>query len=33
VIAAAAGYGLVRSVVFFNAALIGIVLFLVALLR
>jgi len=33
VIAAAAGYGLVRSVVFFNAALVGIVLFLIALLR
>ncbi len=33
VLAAAAGYGLVRSVVFFNTALLGIVLFLIALLR
>ena len=33
VLAAAAGLGLVRSVLFFNAALSGIVLFLIALLR
>jgi uncharacterized MAPEG superfamily protein len=33
VLAAAAGFGLVRSVVFFNTALSGIVLFLIALLR
>jgi uncharacterized MAPEG superfamily protein len=32
VLAAAAGYGLVRSVVFFNAGLVGIILFLIALL-
>ena len=33
VLAAAVGFGLVRSMVFFNTALTGIVLFLVALLR
>ena len=33
VLAAATGYGMVRSVVFFNTALTGIILFLVALLR
>ncbi|MBA3963227.1 MAG: MAPEG family protein [Chthoniobacterales bacterium] len=33
VLAAAAGFGLVRSIVFFNTATVGIVLFLVALLR
>jgi len=33
VLAAAAGLGLVRSVLFFNMALCGIVLFLIALLR
>ncbi len=33
VLAAAAGFGLVRSVLFFNTALSGIVLFLIALLR
>ncbi|HEX3817498.1 MAG TPA: MAPEG family protein, partial [Chthoniobacterales bacterium] len=33
VLAAAAGFGLVRSVLFFNAATFGIVLFLIALLR
>jgi uncharacterized MAPEG superfamily protein len=33
VLAAAAGFGLVRSVLFFNAALIGIALFLITLLR
>ena len=33
VLAAAAGFGLVRSVLFFNMALCGIVLFLIALLR
>ncbi len=33
VLAAAAGYGLLRSTVFFNSALLGIVLFLIALLR
>jgi uncharacterized MAPEG superfamily protein len=33
VLAAAMGYGIVRSAVFFNAALTGIVLFLIALLR
>ena len=33
VLAAAAGYGLLRSTVFFNAALLGIVLFLIALLQ
>lgn len=33
VLAAAAGFGLVRSAVFFNAALSGIALFLIALLR
>jgi uncharacterized MAPEG superfamily protein len=33
VLAAAAGYGLVRSILFWNTALIGIVLFLIALLR
>ena len=33
VLAAAAGYGLVRSVVFFNTALIGIALILIAILR
>jgi uncharacterized MAPEG superfamily protein len=33
VLAAAAGLGLVRSVLFFNTALSGIVLFLIALLR
>lgn len=33
VLAAAAGYGLVRSVVFFNTATMGIILFLIALLR
>ena len=33
VLAAAAGYGLLRSTVFFNAALMGIILFLIALLR
>ena len=33
VLAAAAGFGLVRSVLFFNSALSGIVLFLIALLR
>jgi uncharacterized MAPEG superfamily protein len=32
VLAAAAGFGLVRSIVFFNSALIGIALFLIALL-
>jgi uncharacterized MAPEG superfamily protein len=32
VLAAAAGFGLVRSVLFFNAATFGIVLFLIALL-
>jgi uncharacterized MAPEG superfamily protein len=32
VLAAAMGYGLVRSIVFFNAALTGIVLFIIALL-
>jgi uncharacterized MAPEG superfamily protein len=32
-LAAAAGYGLVRSVLFWNTALIGIGLFLIALLR
>ena len=32
-LAAAAGYGLLRSIVFFNAALVGIALFVVALLR
>jgi uncharacterized MAPEG superfamily protein len=31
-LAAAAGYGLVRSVLFWNTALTGIVLFLIALL-
>jgi uncharacterized MAPEG superfamily protein len=33
VLAAAAGFGLVRSVLFFNTALTGIVLFLIAILR
>ncbi len=33
VLAAAAGYGLLRSTVFFNSALLGIVLFLIALLQ
>jgi uncharacterized MAPEG superfamily protein len=33
VLAAAAGFGLVRSVLFFNSALSGIVLFLIAILR
>jgi uncharacterized MAPEG superfamily protein len=33
VLAAATGYGMVRSVVFFNTALMGIILFLIALLR
>jgi uncharacterized MAPEG superfamily protein len=33
VLAAAAGFGLVRSVLFFNTALTGIVLFLIASLR
>jgi uncharacterized MAPEG superfamily protein len=33
VLAAAAGFGLVRSVLFFNTALAGIVLFLIAILR
>lgn len=33
VLAAAAGFSLLRSIVFFNTALLGIVLFLVALLR
>ena len=32
-LAAAAGYGLVRSILFWNAALTGIVLFVIALLR
>jgi len=32
-LAAATGYGMVRSVVFFNTALMGIILFLIALLR
>jgi uncharacterized MAPEG superfamily protein len=32
-LAAAAGYGLLRSMVFFNSSLLGIVLFLIALLR
>jgi uncharacterized MAPEG superfamily protein len=33
VLAAAAGFGLVRSILFFNTALIGILLFLIAILR
>jgi uncharacterized MAPEG superfamily protein len=33
VVAAAAGYGIVRSVLFFNSALTGIVLFLIALFQ
>ena len=33
VLASAAGFGLVRSVVFFNTAVAGIILFLIALLR
>ncbi len=33
VLAAAAGFGLVRSLLFFNATLTGIVLFLIAILR
>ncbi len=33
VFASAAGFGMVRSVVFFNTALAGIILFLIALLR
>ena len=33
VLAAAAGYGMIRSVLFFNTALAGITLFLVALLQ
>jgi uncharacterized MAPEG superfamily protein len=33
VLAAAAGFGLVRSLLFFNTALSGIVLFLIAILR
>ena len=33
ILAAAAGYGLLRSTVFFNSALLGIVLFLIALLQ
>jgi uncharacterized MAPEG superfamily protein len=32
-LAAAAGYGLLRSTLFFNSALLGIVLFLIALLQ
>jgi uncharacterized MAPEG superfamily protein len=33
VLAAAAGFGLLRSTLFFNSALLGIVLFLIALLH
>jgi uncharacterized MAPEG superfamily protein len=33
VLAAAAGYGMIRSVLFFNTALAGIILFLIALLQ
>jgi uncharacterized MAPEG superfamily protein len=33
VLAAAAGYGMIRSVLFFNTALAGITLFLIALLQ
>jgi uncharacterized MAPEG superfamily protein len=33
VVAAAAGYGIVRSVLFFNSALTGIILFLIALFQ